>query len=85
MQILTKNISSISELKANPMKVVNSGNGEAVTILNHNKPAFYCIPASSYQDMQNTPQWHLDILEKLDSKEHNLTSFDKTISEMEAL
>jgi prevent-host-death family protein len=53
MQILTKNISSISELKANPMKVLESAGGEAIAILNHNKPAFYCVPVDAYDNMQN--------------------------------
>nr|WP_280178663.1 hypothetical protein [Bathymodiolus heckerae thiotrophic gill symbiont] len=31
------------------MKVVRSGGGEAVAILNHNKPAFYCVPVETYE------------------------------------
>ncbi|MBE8190510.1 MAG: hypothetical protein HAW58_06665, partial [Candidatus Thioglobus sp.] len=47
----------ISELKANPIKTLESGNGEAVAILNHNKPAFYCVPVEAYEKMQrkNSP------------------------------
>jgi antitoxin StbD len=48
MDILTSKISSISELKKNPMKVMASGDGEAVAILNHNKPAFYVVPVEAY-------------------------------------
>ena len=42
---------SISELKKNPMAIVNSGEGFPVAILNHNQPAFYCVPAELYEKM----------------------------------
>ena len=41
-QILTETAASISELKANPMKVVASGKGMPVVVLNRNEPAFAC-------------------------------------------
>lgn len=50
-QILAEMAASISNLKANPMKVVASGNGMPVAILNRNEPAFYCIPAPAYEAM----------------------------------
>ena len=40
---------SISELKANPMRVALSGDGEPIAVLNRNEPAFYCIPADAYE------------------------------------
>ena len=40
---------SISDLKKNPTEVALSGDGEAVAILNRNKPAFYCVPPELYQ------------------------------------
>lgn len=42
---------SISDLKKNPTEVALSGDGEAVAILNRNKPAFYCVPPELYQRM----------------------------------
>ena len=48
-QVLTEMAASISELKANPMKVVASGNGMPVVVLNRNEPAFYCVPADAYE------------------------------------
>lgn len=42
---------SISELKKNPMATVSSGEGFPVAILNHNQPAFYCVPAELYVAM----------------------------------
>ena len=50
-QILTETAASISELKANPMKVVASGNGMPIVVLNRNEPAFYCVPAVVYEAM----------------------------------
>lgn len=49
--VLTEIVASISELKANPMKVVASGDGMPVAVLNRNQPAFYCVPAAAYQAM----------------------------------
>lgn len=50
-QILADTAASISELKANPMKVVASGEGMPVAVLNRNEPAFYCVPAAAYEAM----------------------------------
>ena len=50
-RILTEAAVSISELKANPMKVAMSAGGEAIAVLNRNEPAFYCIPADTYEFM----------------------------------
>lgn len=47
--ILTDIAASISELKANPMKVVASGEGLPIAVLNRNEPAFYCVPAKTYE------------------------------------
>lgn len=72
MKILASTISSISDLKANPMQTIAEGNGETVAILNHNKPAFYCVPVAAYEKMQQqimkTPKaWDN---EELDSELH---------------
>ena len=52
-QMLTDVAASISELKANPMKVVASGQGLPVVVLNRNEPAFYCVPAAAYEAMMD--------------------------------
>ncbi|WP_413723162.1 type II toxin-antitoxin system Phd/YefM family antitoxin [Sodalis sp. RH24] len=46
--ILTSTAASITELKRNPMGTVADGGGNAVAILNHNEPAFYCVPPELY-------------------------------------
>ena len=48
-QILASVAASISELKANPMRVVASGHGMPIAVLNRNEPAFYCVPARAYE------------------------------------
>lgn len=58
-RILTETAASISELKANPMKVALSANGEPIAVLNRNEPAFYCVPAETYEFLMD----HLEDLE----------------------
>lgn len=49
VQILADNLTSISELKKNPMAVVENADGFPVAVLNRNLPAFYCVPAAAYE------------------------------------
>jgi antitoxin StbD len=58
-RILAETSASISELKRNPMGTVAAGEGFPVAILNHNEPAFYCVPALAFEAM-------LDRLEDLE-------------------
>nr|WP_230954576.1 hypothetical protein [Burkholderia cepacia] len=44
---------SVSELKRNPTGTVAAGEGFPVAILSHNEPAFYCIPAKTWEAMEN--------------------------------
>lgn len=48
-RILAETAASITELKANPMKVATSASGDPVAVLNRNEPAFYCVPAAAYE------------------------------------
>jgi antitoxin StbD len=47
--ILADVSAGISELKKNPMAVVEQGEGAPVAILNRNQPVFYAVPAESYE------------------------------------
>ncbi len=47
--ILADATTSISELKKNPMAVVDSADGFPIAVLNRNRPAFYCVPAAAYE------------------------------------
>ncbi|MCF1370266.1 type II toxin-antitoxin system Phd/YefM family antitoxin [Burkholderia cenocepacia] len=49
--ILASVTASVSELKRNPMGTVAAGEGFPVAILNRNEPAFYCIPAKTWEAM----------------------------------
>lgn len=52
-QILSETAASISELKRNPMGTVAAGEGFPVAILNRNEPAFYCIPARTFESLMD--------------------------------
>lgn len=58
-QVFAETTASVSELKKNPMRTVAAGEGFAVAILNRNEPAFYCVPARTYEAL-------LDKLEDLE-------------------
>ncbi len=51
--ILADATTSISELKKNPMAVVDGADGFPVAVLNRNKPAFYCVPAAAYEALMD--------------------------------
>ncbi len=47
--ILADLSASISELKKNPSALLQQAEGSPITILNHNKPTAYLIPAETYE------------------------------------
>lgn len=51
--ILADATTSISELKKNPMAVVDSADGFPIAVLNRNRPAFYCVPAAAYEALMD--------------------------------
>lgn len=51
--ILAETSASVSELKKNPMATVAAGDGFPVAILNRNEPAFYCVPAKSWEALMD--------------------------------
>jgi antitoxin StbD len=42
---------SISELKRNPQSLIDNAHGEAIALLNRNKPTAYIIPAETYEEL----------------------------------
>ena len=42
---------SVSELKKNPSNLIEKSGGEAIAILNHNRPTAYLVPAARYEEM----------------------------------
>ncbi|MFP7756221.1 type II toxin-antitoxin system Phd/YefM family antitoxin [Thermodesulfobacteriota bacterium B35] len=51
--ILADVTAGISELKKNPMAVVEQGDGAPVAILNRNQPVFYAVPAAAYEQLMD--------------------------------
>lgn len=49
--ILTDVSAGLTQLKANPMGVLEEGHGAPVAILNRNKPVFYAVPTALYEQM----------------------------------
>ncbi len=44
---------SITELKKNPQALIDNAHGEAIALLNHNKPTAYIIPAATYERLMD--------------------------------
>jgi antitoxin StbD len=42
---------SITDLKKNPQALINMARGEAIALLNRNKPTAYIIPAETYEKL----------------------------------
>jgi antitoxin StbD len=42
---------SITELKKNPQTLIDNAHGEAIALLNRNKPTAYIIPAETYENL----------------------------------
>ena len=49
--IYANQTASISEPKRNPTALLNQAGGEAIAILNHNKPSGYLVPAETFEQM----------------------------------
>ncbi|RPJ16839.1 MAG: type II toxin-antitoxin system Phd/YefM family antitoxin [Desulfobacteraceae bacterium] len=42
---------SITDFKKNPQALIDDANGEAIALLNRNKPTAYIIPAETYEKL----------------------------------
>ncbi len=42
---------SITDLKKNPQALIDNAHGEAIALLNRNKPTAYIIPAETYENL----------------------------------
>ena len=49
--VLANCSASISELKRNPISLIEKSDGEPIAILNHNKQIAYLIPAETYEKL----------------------------------
>ncbi|MGX2973523.1 type II toxin-antitoxin system Phd/YefM family antitoxin [Ursidibacter arcticus] len=50
-QIFSHYTASISDFQQDPLAVIEDANGETIAVLDHNKPAFYCIPTPLYEQL----------------------------------
>ena len=69
--IVAGKTASITDLKRNPMQIAEAN--EPVAILNHNKPAFYCVPIQDWEAIQE----YLDDLALLDIAKKRLKQGDR--------
>ncbi len=44
---------SITDLKKNPQALIDNAHGEAIALLNRNKPTAYIIPAETYEKLMD--------------------------------
>lgn len=51
--ILADYSAAITELKKNPMAVIQQADGGPVAILNRNKPVFYAVPADLFEELMD--------------------------------
>lgn len=51
--ILADVSAAVTELKKNPMAVIQQGDGGPVAILNRNKPIFYAVPADLFEELMD--------------------------------
>ncbi|QGZ32068.1 hypothetical protein [Stutzerimonas stutzeri] len=52
--VLTSIAASMKEFKRDPIGVVEKADGEAVLVIERNKPAFYAVPPALYEAMMSS-------------------------------
>lgn len=67
--ILANYVASISDLKKQPMLTVEGGHGEAVAILNHNQPVFYCVPTHLFEALYDLIDDH-ELAKVIEARAH---------------
>ena len=70
--ILADISAGISELKKNPMAILEQGEGAPIAILNRNEPVFYMVPAAAYEALLNKLEdfeLAVTVRERLDQRE----------------
>ena len=50
-RILTSRTVAVSEFKRAPNEIVAEAKGEPIAVLTNNKPSFYVIPVSTYENL----------------------------------
>jgi len=69
MTILAETTASLTELKQNPLATVAAGDGFPVAIIDHDVPAFYCIPAKAYERLIDKLE-DVELMAIIESRKH---------------
>ena len=72
-KLLATKATSISEFKDNPNAVLKEANGEPFVVLTNNKPSFYVISPSAYEELLEQ-LWELEITPLLAKRLSDLKS-----------
>lgn len=80
--ILANFSASISELKENPSGLIQKAEGCPITILNHDRPMAYLIPAETYETLSEMIEDHELGHIILDRKSERQTAIEVSIDEL---
>jgi len=72
-KIVSKRAVAISEFKRAPNEIVAEANGEPLAVLTNNKPSFYVISPSAYEELLEQ-LWELEITPLLAKRLSDLKS-----------
>ncbi len=53
-RVFSEYTTNITDLKANPNKLLAQAHGEAVAVLKNNTPSFYMVPSKMFEEMITT-------------------------------
>jgi antitoxin StbD len=72
-KILTSRAVAVSEFKRAPNEIVAEANGEPIAVLTNNKPSFYVISPSAYEELLEKI-WEMEIAPTLIKRLDDLRS-----------
>ena len=70
-KILTSRAVAVSEFKRAPNEIVAEANGEPIAVLTNNKPSFYVISPSAYEELLEK-LWEIEVTPTLVKRIDNL-------------
>lgn len=81
-QILANYTTSISELKKSPSSVIEDAGGEAVAILNHNKPSAYILSPEMFAHLLEMAEENIFLKEVAKRYGDRENAVDVTLDEL---
>ena len=80
--VLANCSASISELKKNPIALIDQAEGEPIAILNHNRPTAYLIPAETYEELvEKIEDYQLGLIVK-ERQNEKVSAIEMNIDEL---